>query len=170
MVNFPKNYVFYALLKGTTYMKQEESAKPEARVNRRSLLCGIAFMGLGLAADLIPTSADAATGVTFLKNGKLQITRAANKALEKVGGTVVVPLQDGSNVAIVRATSATTGFVALSLACPHQGVNVQAQGKEWVCPAHGSAFTLAGALTQGPARQGLHKFPLAVSTKYLTVG
>jgi len=151
-------------------MKQEESPKPEARVNRRSLLCGIAFMGLGLAADLIPTSADAATGVTFLKNGKLQITRATNKAIEKVGGTVIVPLQDGSNVAIVRTTSAATGFVALSLACPHQGVNVEVQDKSWVCPAHGSAFTLAGALKQGPARQGLHKLPLAVSAKYLTVG
>lgn len=151
-------------------MNHEESLEPEARVNRRSLLCGIAFMGLGLAADLIPTWADAASGITFLKNGKLQITRATNKGLEKVGGTVIVPLQDGSNVAIVRTTVAATGFVALSLSCPHQGVNVQVQGKEWVCPAHGSAFTLAGALKQGPARQGLHKFPLAVSAKYLTIG
>jgi Rieske Fe-S protein len=151
-------------------MKPEESVGQESRVSRRSLLCGVAALGLGLASDLIPSSADAATGVTVLKNGKLQVALAANKVLSKVGGAITLQLKDGTELAVVRATAAKDGYVALSLSCPHQGVPVQEQGNQWVCPAHRSAFTLAGALQRGPARQALSKFPLAVSAKYLTIG
>lgn len=151
-------------------MKQEGLKSEESRVNRRSFLCGFAALGLGLAADLIPSTAEAATGITVLKNGKLQVSLAANKPLAKVGGAITLQLKDGSELAIVRATAAKDGYVALSLSCPHQGVPVQEIGNQWVCPAHGFAFTLAGALQRGPARQALSKFPIAVSTKYLTIG
>ena len=149
----------------------KKSELPSAtRVNRRSLLCGVALVTLGLAANVIPDSAQAATGIKVLKSGKLQVTIAANKALAKVGGAVILQMQDGSELGIVRTAPGIKGFAALSLTCPHNGATVLEQGNQWLCPAHGSLFSLSGALIQGPARQALSKYPLAATAKYLIIG
>lgn len=144
--------------------------KSEHVISRRAALCGVALVAVGLATDFNLEGAQAATGITTLKNGKLQVSLAANKVLSKVGGSVILGLNDGSELAIVRTAAGTNGFAALNLTCPHNGVTVMQQGSDWICPAHGSEFTLAGKLLRGPARQGLSTYPLAATAKYLTIG
>jgi Rieske Fe-S protein len=139
-------------------------------LSRRAAICGVALAGLGLAMGFGAEGAQAATGITVLKNGKLQISLAANKVLAKVGGAVTVGLNDGSELAVVRTAAGIKGFTALSLTCPHNGATVMQQGNDWICPAHGSEFTLAGKLLRGPARQALSTYPLAATAKYLTIG
>ena len=118
---------------------QNESVK--SSVSRRALLCGALAVTLGLTPDL--ANAVDAAGVTQ-SGSKLKISLAKNKSLAKVGGVVQVPLGDGSTLAIVRTSAVVNGFVALNLSCTHQGVPVAQQGSIWVCPAHGSEFSLAG--------------------------
>jgi Rieske Fe-S protein len=142
----------------------------DTNISRRSVLCGVAALSLGLGADFLPEAADAAAGITHLKNGKIQVTLAANKVLAKVGGAVILNLNDGSQLGIVRTAAGVKGFSALSLVCPHNGAGVMEEGNKWVCPAHGSVFALNGKLIQGPARQGLSSIPVAATATTLTIG
>jgi len=142
----------------------------EKSISRRGAICGVVLASLGLAMDFGTDSAQAAAGITTTKSGKLQITLAANKALAKVGGTVIVGLNDGSELAVVRVASGVKGFVALSLTCPHNQATVMQQGNDWICPAHGSEFSLSGKLLRGPARSGLPTYPLTATAKTLTIG
>jgi Rieske Fe-S protein len=142
----------------------------DTNISRRSALCGVLALSLGLGVDFLPEAAQAAAGITQLKNGKIQVTLAANKALAKVGGSVILNLNDGSQLGIVRTAAGVKGFSALNLSCPHNFALVNEVGGKWVCPAHGSVFALNGKLLQGPARQGLSSIPVAATATTLTIG
>jgi len=43
----------------------------------------------------------------------------------------------------------------LSLKCPHAGCDVEEVDGEFVCPCHGSRFSLKGKLLEGPAESDL---------------
>jgi cytochrome b6-f complex iron-sulfur subunit len=147
-----------------------EPTAVQGGISRRGAICGLLLASLGVAMDFAPDAAQAAAGITTTKDGKLQVSLAANKALAKVGGSVIVGLNDGSELAVVRVAPGVKGFVALSLTCPHNGATVMQQGNDWICPAHGSEFTLSGKLLRGPARQALSTYPLAATAKTLTIG
>jgi len=144
-----------------------QNGSEKSSVSRRAVLCGAIALTLGLAPDL--ADATDAVGVTQ-SGGKLKIALAKNKVLAKVGGVVQVPLSDGSTLAIVRTAVGTNGFIAMNLSCTHQGVTVQQQGNNWLCPAHGSEYTLAGKVVRGPARTALNKYPVSATSKVITVG
>ena len=141
-----------------------------AGVSRRNVLCGVLLAGLGLSIGTIPERADAATGITVLANKKIQVTLSAYKQLAKVGGSLILSLNDGSELGIVRTKAGVNGFSALSLTCPHNFATVNEVGNQWICPAHGSTFALDGKLEVGPARQGLTAYPIKATAKYLTIG
>ncbi len=137
-------------------------------VSRRGLLCGIALVAVGL----MPEAALAAVPAVGIKQvgKKLQLDLKKNAALSKVGGVVEISLSDGSTLAVVRTASGAKGLVAMNLACTHQGVPVQQSGNTFICPAHGSQFGLDGKVIQGPARQGLYKYPLTATATTATIG
>ncbi len=58
----------------------------------------------------------------------------------------------------------------MSLRCAHQGVPVKRDESGWVCLAHGSEFTAAGALELGPATTGLPRVASTLKGGTLTVG
>ena len=142
----------------------------ESSISRRQVLCGVLLAGVGLAVDTLPDIAHATTGITVLKNKKIQVSLAANKKLAKVGGAVLITLNDGSELAVVRTAAGVNGFAALSLVCPHMGGTVAEVGKQWICPLHGSTFGLDGKLVRGPAQTGLSKYPIKATAQYLTIG
>jgi len=137
-------------------------------VSRRSVLCGIAL----IAAGLLPEAANAAVPAVGVKakGKKLLVDLKANKVLAKVGGVVQIDLSDGSSIALVRTAPGNKGLSAISLSCPHQGVTVIQQDKQWLCPAHGSQFALGGALVQGPARSALQKYPITATATTAVIG
>jgi len=47
------------------------------------------------------------------------------------------------------------GLYALTARCPHQGFTTRVQGSDFVCPRHGSLFSLDGAVLTGPATMPL---------------
>jgi cytochrome b6-f complex iron-sulfur subunit len=53
-------------------------------------------------------------------------------------------------------------MVALSARCTHLGctLNYDAVSNRFVCPCHGSVFTVSGNRVAGPARKDLHRVPL----------
>jgi Rieske Fe-S protein len=140
----------------------------QANVSRRGLLCGIALLAVGL----LPEAALAAVPAVGIKQvgKKLQLDLKKNAALAKVGGVVEIGLSDGSTIAVVRTAAGNKGLVAMNLACTHQGVPVAQVGNKFVCPAHGSQFGLDGKVIQGPAQQGLYKYPLTATATTATIG
>jgi cytochrome b6-f complex iron-sulfur subunit len=83
----------------------------------------------------------------------LDLTQAANAALNTVGGSV---LKSG---VIVAQPSAGT-YVALSSSCTHQGTTVyydSASGR-FICPNHGANYSITGSVLQGPATRSLTKY------------
>ena len=138
----------------------------EKNVSRRAVLCGPAVLTLGL----IPENAIAASGVKVLANGKVVVNLSKNPALKKVGGVVQFTNNKGIDIALVRTGKGVKAFRALNLACTHQGYPLRLEGEKWVCDNHLANFSLAGAVTKGPAESNLQNIPLKATKKKITVG
>ena len=138
----------------------------EKNVSRRAVLCGLAVLTLGL----IPENAIAASGVKVLANGKVEVSLSKNPPLKKVGGVVQFTNNKGIDIALVRTGKGVKAFRALNLACTHQGYPLRREGEKWVCDNHLANFSLAGAVTKGPAESNLQNIPLKATKKKITVG
>lgn len=55
-----------------------------------------------------------------------------------------------------------SGFVALSLVCPHLGCIVDPYEQGFACPCHGSRFGVNGELEHGPAASPLRQLSLEI--------
>lgn len=88
----------------------------------------------------------------------LDLTQPANAALNNAGGYVY------SNGVIVAKTLAGA-IIAVSQSCTHQGVTVQYQSdnNQFYCSGHGSAFSLTGAVKNGPANGALKQYTVSIS-------
>jgi len=49
-------------------------------------------------------------------------------------------------------------YTACLMRCTHQGCEVEVQGSRYVCPCHGSEFSIGGAVLDGPADRPLKTF------------
>jgi Rieske Fe-S protein len=145
---------------------ERERMDSEKNVSRRAVLCGLAILTLGF----IPEKAIAASGVKMLANGKVEVLLAKNPALKKVGGVVQFTNNQGIDIALVRTGKASSAFKALNLACTHQGYPLRKDGNKWVCDNHLANFSIAGAVTKGPAESPLQNLALKVTKTKVTVG
>ena len=109
----------------------------------------IVAAGCGAGGDL--------TGIGSgpLPGGSIVAKLSDYPGLATIGQPVEVKTASGSasGVAAVR-TSATT-FIALGMACTHEGTKVNIQGTIFNCPNHGARFNSSGAVTLGPANRAL---------------
>ncbi len=89
----------------------------------------------------------------FSKTGDdLVVKLADNSALGKTGGSVKV------NDEIMLIRKSETEFMAVKTICTHKGCDVELEGDKFVCPCHGSEYTIDGKVTQGPAKTNLKTF------------
>ncbi len=138
----------------------------QKEVSRRSVLCGLAVLTLGL----VPETAIAATGVKVLANGKVDVTLSRNPGLRKVGGVVQFTDGAGQEIALVRTGKASNAYRALNLSCTHEGVTVRRSSGKWVCPEHRAEFSISGDVKVGPAKANLVSIPVKVTKTKVTVG
>ena len=81
-------------------------------------------------------------------------------------------VSDKGIIVVRKATgNAVSSFVAFVNACPHQGVAVTFRkgSNDFYCSAHGSTFSIAGAVTVSPATSGLSARTVEISGTTLTV-
>lgn len=135
-------------------------------VGRRPVLCGAA------AACVTALGGCAGYG-----KGRLPST-APQLAATGVSGTAIVSVADipiGSGAILVDRQLVVTRPRAdevhvLSAVCTHQGCTVDAVANGTVsCPCHGSAFSLTGEVTSGPATKPLPAQQFAVVNAAVTV-
>ena len=62
-----------------------------------------------------------------------------------------------------------SAFIALGMACTHQGTKVNIVGQQFICPNHGSKFTSSGAVLNPPASQSLVSRTVSYDAAQLTV-
>lgn len=135
-------------------------------LSRRSLLCGLAVLTLGI----VPDTAIAATGVKVLANGKVEVLLSRNPSLKKVGGVVQFEDGAGNALALVRTGKAASGYRAINLSCTHEGTRVGLSSGKWVCPNHRAEFALNGSVKVGPAQTNLASVPVRVTKTKVVVG
>jgi cytochrome b6-f complex iron-sulfur subunit len=63
-------------------------------------------------------------------------------------------------IAVLRHNN--SDISAMSLECTHLGCTINVAGDIFVCPCHGSRFTLDGKVLTGPAKKNLKKIALRI--------
>jgi len=61
------------------------------------------------------------------------------------------------------------GYVAVLASCTHRGCQPEPVGERLVCPCHGSEFSFAGAVLEGPADRPLPTYPVETDGELLVV-
>ncbi|HMD35171.1 MAG TPA: Rieske (2Fe-2S) protein [Vicinamibacterales bacterium] len=102
-----------------------------------------------------------------IAGGAITMTIDASSPLNAVGGAALV--QASGQSFLVSQTSAGS-FTALTAICTHEQCTVTGfQSSQYVCPCHGSRYSISGAVVQGPASQSLRSFPTKFASPVLTI-
>jgi cytochrome b6-f complex iron-sulfur subunit len=93
----------------------------------------------------------------------LDLTNPAYAGLKSVGGYAY-----NQGVIVAHASS---GYVAVSQACTHQGTTIlfDPASNSFFCPAHGSRFSLTGSVINGPAADPLGSYKTSLTGNSLRV-
>lgn len=127
-------------------------------------LCGLAALGVTFAS--VP-AAQATAGIQTMRGGRVRVDLKVVTGLSRAGSAINIGQVRGATVGVVRTSS---GYVALNLACTHEGVTVNWTGSMWSCPAHGSQFAATGAVTRGPAGSALASLRVVRKGRLLYIG
>lgn len=118
-----------------------------------------------------PMSSSAApplsTATGTVSGGTVTVTIDAASALGSVNGAALVTTAAGSF--LVARTGQDT-FTALTALCTHEGCTVSGiENQVYVCPCHGSRYSSAGSVLQGPATTALRQFSTRFANNVLTI-
>ena len=132
-------------------------------MNRKEFLSQLGVGGAAVFTAACMQSC-AKTGVSSNVDFQLDLTSSSNSALKTAGGYVI-----NQGVIVAYTTSGT--YLAVSAACPHEGVQVQfkSSNNQFVCTAHNSNFSSNGARISGPANKGLTQYKTSLSGNMLRV-
>jgi nitrite reductase/ring-hydroxylating ferredoxin subunit len=136
-------------------------------VDRRGVIraaCG-GCAALALSACGGSSSPKASGGTTAPSSAAGGSSPAATTAIAKLTdiavGSSISAKSGGRPLLVARPTETTV--VAFSAICTHQGCTVEAAGKTFACPCHGSKYdAFTGAVLNGPAPAPLHPFAVAI--------
>jgi Rieske Fe-S protein len=146
-----------------------------SELDRRGLLkaacAGCAALGLAACGGSSTPPADTADPTSAAPSptaGAASPTAAAaSAAIIKlddipVGGSVSARAPSGKKLVLARPTETTV--VAFSSTCTHQGCTVDAAGKRYECPCHGSVYdAFTGKNLSGPAPSPLPRVAVKIA-------
>lgn len=126
------------------------------KISRRDFIkrsaAGIVIGGAALSSIDVTKLFAGSKKAAYKKSGDdivVSLNDDKNSALNTVGGSVLI----NDETMLIRTSK--TQFTAVNLICRHKGCTVEKEGEKFVCPCHGSEFTLTGKVTQGPAKGDL---------------
>ncbi|HEU0034882.1 MAG TPA: Rieske (2Fe-2S) protein [Kofleriaceae bacterium] len=101
----------------------------------------------------------------------IDLSKEVNASLNTVGGSKVFTITTPVNDKIIVVKTADTTFATVSAVCTHQRCTVRLSSVTtgYVCPCHGSKYTIDGMVTQGPAVVALKQYTNSLSGTTLTI-
>lgn len=148
---------------GVCVHRPHEADAARGGIGRRTFLAQSALLAAA-AALAACAGAESATAPTAVSATTFTFTDYP--ALATVGGVVTVSIS-GSPFALVRTS--TSGVVALSRVCPHQGNIVNTVSGGFLCPGHGARFNSSGQWVGGERTSSLRSYPAALDSVAGTV-
>jgi Rieske Fe-S protein len=156
---------------------------------RRREFCGTACRALSAAATLgsaasllqacggsgsSPTGASGSFGGSALPTvngtaagGVVTVDVGAGSPLASAGGAALVRSSGGT---FLVARTAADAFTALTAICTHESCTItDISGQTYVCPCHGSRYSQAGQVQNGPATRSLRSYSTRFSADVLTI-
>jgi Rieske Fe-S protein len=99
-------------------------------------------------------------------NSRVQVT-AAGTPLANIGGAARVDSTAGVFL-ITRISDA--GFTVIDGVCTHESCTITGvTSTQYVCPCHGSRYSLNGQVQQGPARSNLRQYASTFANGVVTI-
>ena len=132
------------------------------------MVAGAAFAACGGSpTSSSGTAAPPLPSVPATVSGRVvSITVDSSSVLSSVGSAATAATSLG---AFLVSRTAQDAFTVLTATCTHEGCTITGfQSSRYVCPCHGSQFTTAGAVTNGPATTALRVFPSQFANNVLT--
>jgi Rieske Fe-S protein len=77
--------------------------------------------------------------------------------------------EPGRGLPILVRASGVGAFDALLLQCTHRSCALEVAPGRLICPCHGSEFSLAGHVLEGPADRPLERYPVTVGPDELVI-
>jgi Rieske Fe-S protein len=100
-------------------------------------------------------------------SGTVTVTIDPSSPLSPVGGAAFV---QSAAASFLVARTGQDSFTALTSLCTHEGCTVSGfENQQYVCPCHGSRYSTAGNVVQGPAPAALTRFNTAFAGNVLTI-
>lgn len=138
-------------------------------MKRRDLIRSIAIGGVTIMLpQMVLTSCEKGSDPGGNNNGtgsdiKIDLSLPANADLLVAGGFLLV-----SDIIVINSAGS---YIALSALCTHSGckVSYNASAGNLPCPCHGSVFSIAGAVVNGPADSPLQVYSITKSGNLLTI-
>ncbi len=126
-------------------------------VTRRRFLETGAFAACG--AGLLPLTATACGGARYARSASLT-PDGTRIAIDRVEVSATGTLVDGPDGALPISVRSLGGdrYIALSTRCMHRGCQVEPSSDRFVCPCHGSEYSLEGAVLKGPTELPLVRY------------
>jgi Rieske Fe-S protein len=110
-----------------------------------------------------------ASAARLVKENAVAGLRFVGDRITKTGARPIEELEPGEGAIVRLGTDTVAGYrdddgrlVAVSPTCTHLGcrVNFNRAERSWDCPCHGSRFSPAGEVLQGPAVHRLERKPI----------
>ena len=131
-------------------------------------MSGAALLVMGCLGSCSKSGSSSSGGTTNTNpvDFTINITTAPYNVLQNAGGFYV----DSATNVIIAKTSAGA-LIAVSSLCTHQAVTIEFQNtnNRFYCSGHGSTFSTAGAVTNGPATTALKAYKTALSGSLLRI-
>ena len=124
--------------------------------------------GTGTSSPTSPSGPSATLGVLVGRFvGSVVQAPVGGSALSQESGAVLV--ESAAGKFLVARTSANT-FTAIDAICTHEGCTITGiAGTTYVCPCHGSRYSLNGRVLAGPATASLRQYPATVADGVVTI-
>jgi Rieske Fe-S protein len=126
--------------------------------------CGGGGGGNPAAPSNVPQLPTIGAGIV---NNSITLAIDAGSPLANVGSAALVQAS-GRNFLVARTAAET--FSALTAICTHEACTVTGfQSQNYVCPCHGSRYSLTGVVLNGPAPSSLAQFQTQFAGNTLTI-
>jgi Rieske Fe-S protein len=154
----------------TTLISRRQFCAGACQVASCATLATLVAACAGEGSPTSPSGSGSASDLSMLQgrftNARVQVTTAGTP-LANVGGTARV--ESTAGLFLISRTS-DTAFTVIDGTCTHEGCTITGgTTTQFVCPCHGSRYSLSGQVQQGPARSNLRQYANTFADGVITI-